>query len=308
MNTWFQQNRFLGTFLVVLLLATIGSAYFLFSARSGFNEAKTVFDTNAAELSRLQQLSPFPNETNLRKMKTQAEDYGSELNKLKDELRTRVLPVTPMAPNEFQSRLRQVSTALAEKARANRVKLPDNFYLGFDEFATALPDTAAAPVLGQQLAQAELLMNILLDARVESVTTFRRVTAADARGATGTPIATPTPTPARGAAATAAAAGPQLIERLPIDMAFVSTPGAARRVLNQIATENEQFYIVRALHVLNEKEKGPPRDGAAPASATPPTPPGPAGTPGTPAAGLQFIVGNERIQTSARVEIVRFTL
>ena len=307
MNTWFQQNRFLGTFLAVFLLATIGSAYFLFSARSGFNESKALFDTNAAELSQLQRLSPFPTETNLRKMKTQAEDYGSELNKLKDDLRARVLPVTPMAPNEFQSRLRQVSTALAEKARANRVKLPDNFYLGFDEFAAALPDTAAAPVLGQQLAQAELLMNILLDARIESVTTFRRGTAADARAATAAPIATPTPTPARGAVA-AAAAGPQLVERLPIDIAFVSTPGAARRVLNQIATVNEQFYIVRTLHVLNEKDKGPPRDGAALGSASPPTAGPVAGAAGTPASGLQFIVGNERIQTTARVELVRFTL
>lgn len=304
MSAWFQQNRFLGTFLAVFLLATIGCAYFLFSARSEFTEAMALFDTNAAELSRLQRLSPFPNETNLRKMKTQAEDYGSELNKLKDDLRGRVLPVTPMAPNEFQSRLRQVSTALAEKARANRVKLPDNFYLGFDEFAAALPDTAAAPLLGQQLAQAELLVNILLDARVESVTTFRRVTAADTRGAVAAPIATPTPTPARGAAAKPAADAPQLVERLPIEMAFVSTPGAARRVLNQIATANEQFYIVRSLHVLNEKDKGPARDGAATGSAAPPA----ATAAGTAATGLQFIVGNERIQTSARVEMVRFTL
>jgi hypothetical protein len=301
-NTWFQQNRFLGTFLIVFLLATIASVYFLFSARSGYNEAKAVFDANAAELTRLQRLSPFPTETNLRKMKTQAEDYGSELNKLKDDLRGRMLPVTPMAPNEFQSRLRQVSTALAEKARANRVKLPENFYLGFDEFAAALPDTAAAPVLGQQLAQAELLMNILLDARVESVTSFRRVTATNARATTAAPIATPTPTPARGAAATAAAAAPQLVERTPIELAFVSTPGSARRVLNQIATANEQFYVVRTLHVLNEKDKGPARDGA-PGTA----PAAPASAAGTPAAGLQFIVGNERIQTSARVEMVRFT-
>ena len=299
MNAWFQQNRFLGTFLAVFVSATIGSLYFLFSARSGFTEAKARFDANAAELSRLQRLSPFPSDANLRKMKAQADDYGSELNKLKDDLRTRVLPVVPMAPNEFQSRLRQASTALAEKARANRVKLPDNFYLGFDEFAAALPDTAAAPLLGQQLAQAELLMNILLDARVESVTTFRRAAAGEQRGATIAP--TPTPTPARGAAA--AAVAPPLVERTAIEAAFVSTPGAARRVLNQIATVNEQFYIVRTLHVLNEKDKGPVRDGAAGTSPAAPT----GAAPGTPATGLQFIVGNERIQTSARIEMVRFT-
>ena len=298
MNTWFQQNRFLGTSLIVSALATIGALYFLVSARSGFAEAKAQFDQNAGELSRLQRLAPFPTEANLRKMKTQAEDYGSELNKLKEDLKTRVLPVVPMAPNEFQSRLRQAATAIGEKARANRVKLPDNFYLGFDEFAAALPDTAAAPILGQQLAQAELLMNILLDARVESVTSFRRVPTGAQR-----PAPSPTPAPAATRRPGATPAGPQLMERNAIETAFVSSPGAARRALNQIATVNQQFYIVRTLHVLNEKEKGPPRDAAAGGTATPP-----AATAGaTPASALQFIVGNERIQTSARIEMVRFT-
>ena len=298
MNTWFQQNRFLGTFVVLFVIVTIGALYFLFSARSGFNDAKVAFDNTAAELNRLHRLSPFPTEANLRKMKTQAEDYSSELNKLKDQLKTRVLPVVPMAPNEFQSRLRQVSTAIADKARANRVKLPDNFYLGFEEFAAALPDTAAAPLLGQQLAQAELLANILLDSRVEAITEFRRVPATAPRLAAAP---TPTPTPRRGPAT--ATPAPQLIERNPIDASFLSTPGAARRALNQIATNEQQFYVVRTLHVLNEKDKGPARDGA-PGPAAPAAAPAPGATP---ASALQFIVGNERITTSARIEMLRFT-
>lgn len=294
MNTWFQQNRFLGSFVAVFAIATLGSLYFIWSSRSAFNEAKTQFDQNASELGRLQRLSPFPTAVNLRKMNTQAEDYASELNKLKDELKTRVLPVQPLQPNEFQSQLRLAATRLAEKARANRVKLPDNFYLGFDEFAAALPSTADAPVLGQQLAQAELLVNLLLDARVESITAFRRVPASERTAA----AATPAPSPTRPTAA--ASAGPPLIERTAIETAFVSLPGAARRALNQVASANQQFYIIRTLHVLNEKDKGPARDAAA--AVAPPTASG-----ATPASALQFIVGNERIQTSARIEMVRFT-
>ena len=298
MKTWFQQNRFLGIFLAVFALATIACLFFLFSARSSFHDAKLAFESNAAELNRLQRLAPFPTEANLRKMRSQAEDYASELNKLQEQLKTRVLPVVAMAPNEFQSRLRQASNALAEKARANRVKLPDNFYLGFEEFAAALPDTDAAPLLGQQLAQAELLANILIDARVEAISSFRRVSAAEQ-----TTVATPTPapTPRRGAAA--APAGPKMIERVAIETSFVSPPGAARRVLNQIATNEQQFYIVRTLHVLNEKDKGPPRDGAPGAAAPAATPAAPGATQ---ASALQFIVGTERVTTSARVEMLRF--
>jgi hypothetical protein len=81
-------------------------------------------------------------------------------------------------------------------------------------------------------------------------------------------------------------------------------PGAARRVLNQVSTTEQQFYIIRTLHVLNEKDKGPPRDAAAAGAMPTPSAPAPGAAP---ASALQFIVGNERIETSARVEMVRFT-
>jgi hypothetical protein len=89
-----------------------------------------------------------------------------------------------------------------------------------------------------------------------------------------------------------------VIDRSVVDASFISLPGAARRVLNQVSTTDQQFYIIRTLHVLNEKDKGPPRDGAAGASATP--------APGAANTALNFIVGNERITTSARIEMVRF--
>jgi len=300
--SWFSQNRFLGSFVAAFALATIGALVFLWLSKSGFDEAKAAFDGSAAELNALQQRTPFPSDANLRKMKTQADDYGAELNRTKEELKSLMLPVTPMAPNEFQSRLRQAMAGVAEKARANRVKLPENFYLGFEEFAAALPDTAAAPLLGQQLAQVELLVNTLIDARVEAISSLRRVSPAMQR-----PVATSTPAPAAGPRKPGAPAGPQLLEREAVDVAFVSNPAAARRVLNQVTTTRHQFYVIRTLHILNEKDKGPPRDSAGEA-ATGANAAGTGSSSGAPAGNtaLTFIVGNERIQTSARVEMLRF--
>ncbi len=302
---WFRQNRFLGTFLVAFGVASIGALIFLWLARSGFAEARSRFDQTASELNRLQHLTPFPNETNLRKLKTQADDYAAELNKAKEQLKPRVLPVKPMAPNEFQVRLRQAMASVVEKARANRVKLPDNFFLGFDEFAAALPDTAAAPLLGQQIAQVELLVDIMIDARVDAISSVKRVSPAGQRGAP-----TPTPKPAADPRKKADAAGAPLLERNNIDATFVSNPAAARRVLNQISTANQQFYIIRTLHVLNEKDKGPPREnlgGGAADAASRGTSGSAAASTGTSNTALNFIVGNERIQTSARIEMLRFT-
>ena len=148
---WFRENRWLGTFLIVFGLCLVVALYFLFSAKSAFEAASNQFTEATAERTRLEHLNPFPNEANFQKMKQELANYGAALNKLKEELKTQVLPALPLAPDEFQTHLRQAMNEASEKARANKVKLPDNFHLGFDEYTAALPNTTAAPLLGQEL-------------------------------------------------------------------------------------------------------------------------------------------------------------
>ncbi|MEP6809780.1 MAG: Amuc_1100 family pilus-like protein [Chthoniobacterales bacterium] len=289
---WFEENRFLGTFLAVLGAGTLAALLFLWFAKSGFDNAKTQFDQRATELMALQRHNPFPTEANLEKMKTQAQEYATALSALQSDLKTRVLPLpAEMKPNEFQTRLRQVMASVGEKARANKVKLPDNFFLGFEEFGAALPATENAPLLGQELAQVELLLNILIDARVQEVTSLKRVPLV------ATSVVSPSPDNRK---PTPQASARPLLERSVIDLAFTGSPSATRRALNQISTVNQQLYVIRTLHVTNEKETGPPRIAAAGATA-------PAASP-APNVALNFIVGNELVHTAARIEMVRFTL
>ena len=71
---WFRGNRFLGAFLIALFFCLAGSVWFLFSAKSDWDEASTRFNQTAAELNRLERLAPYPSAENLRKMKA----YGEE--------------------------------------------------------------------------------------------------------------------------------------------------------------------------------------------------------------------------------------
>jgi hypothetical protein len=142
---WYRENRWLGNFLIAFAGVALLALWFLFHARSGFVEASAQFNDVATERNRLEHLNPFPNEENFRKTQVALDNYGATLNKLKEELRAQMVPVAPLAPNEFQSRLRQAIARTTEKARASRVKLPEKFHLGFDEFTTTLPTTGAAP-------------------------------------------------------------------------------------------------------------------------------------------------------------------
>ncbi|HEU0210126.1 MAG TPA: Amuc_1100 family pilus-like protein [Candidatus Udaeobacter sp.] len=303
---WLQQNRVLGPFLIVSATCILVAAGLLYWRWSIWSEAKRTFDQAVAERIRLQRLDPFPDEANYRKLQSYVKEYTAALEKFKQQLKSEAVPELPLAPNEFQSRLRQATLATQDRARTNNVKLPDNFQLGFDEFARTMPGTTAAPLLGQELSEIQILINILLDAKVDSVTAFRRQSLPEEHGA----LVTPTPSSVRGRTVASGAkpgstAAPMLIQRNIVDITFKAAPPAARKVLNEITSATEQFFIIRTLYVHNEKDKGPPRAKTANPTPTPASETN-AGKPGA-SGPLNFIVGNEHIEVSASIEMLRFT-
>src|SRR5881409_2382069 len=190
---WFQHNRALSTLLLASGICILLGAALLYWRWSIWSDARQTFDQATAERDRLQRLDPFPNDTNYRKLQGYLETYSAALDKFKEALKAEVAPAPSLAPNEFQSRLRQATIATLGRARVNNVKLPDKFQLGFDEFATIMPNTAVTPLLGQELSQIQMLINILLDAKVDSVTSLRRPRLPEERGAAPTPTPSPSP-------------------------------------------------------------------------------------------------------------------
>jgi len=305
---WFRENPFWSAFIAIAGGAFLLAAGFLWWTKGSYEDAMAKYRESAAEQTSLESGNPYPSAANVGKMKTYLDNYKATLDKLKAELKTRMLTEAPLAPNEFQTRLRQAIIHTAENARNNRVKLPANFFLGFDEFVSSLPSPEEAPALGQELSQVQLLLNTIIEARVDAITAFHRLShPGTATGTSPAPAATPR-TPSK------PSPGLKLIEQRTVELAISASPAAGRRVLNQISADNEQFFIIRAIYVKNQKDKGPPRETAAGIGAAIPLPtpivptgvsPAPAATPAGP---LNFIVGNEHINLSARVELVNFRL
>jgi hypothetical protein len=94
----------------------------------------------------------------------------------------------------------------------------------------------------------------------------------------------------------------KVIDRAVVDLAFTASPTALRKVLNQIASFDRQFFIIRTLHVHNEQQKGPSREQSGAATSGNAAP-----NPATSPSAIKFIVGNEHLEAAAAVELVRFT-
>ena len=301
---FFRENPFWGAFIAIAGGALLLALGVLWWTRSSFEDAMASYQDSATEQTRLESGNPYPSQANVAKMKTYLDEYKGALDKLKTELKTQMLPEAPLAPNEFQTRLRQTIGAVAENARSHRVKLPANFNLGFDEFVSALPSPDDAPALGQELAQIQLLLNTIIEARVDAITSFRRVPKSGA-ASDASPAAAGTPP--RGVQKPPA----KLIEQRTVEVSLSALPSAGRKVINQISSASDQFFIVRAVYIKNQKDKGPARENPTGTTAVVPSIPDVkvAPAPGaTPSGPLNFIVGNEHIDLSARVELVNFKL
>ena len=298
---WFQQNRFLGIFIGGLVFATLFSASFLFQEKRAAAREQARLETTIDELTRLQRSTPFPSEENFRRVKAQSDSYHDLLLALKNELKTRTFPKQPLLPNEFQAQLRQRATDVIERARASKVQLPESFNLGFDEYATSLPNTAAAPYLGRQLRAIEWIANTIVDAHVDSLQSLTRSTLPEEK-------VTPAPARARtrsGRESKTPETSTRIVDSTSIDVAFSGSPAAARRILNQIAAAKEQVYVIRTLQVRNRADQGPERgdrEKLAPAT----TVAGPFAQAGAKEQGISFIVGTEHLNVAAKIEILRF--
>ncbi len=304
--SWFRQNKFLGSYLLALALGTLLAGYFLLHEKGAAAEEQTRLETTLNELNRLRSSRPFPSGANLRKSKAQAEEYRTSLGALEKELKARTLPAVPLQPNEFQAQLRQAVNSVTEGAAASKVRLPPNFYLGFDEYATSLPNSTAAPLLGQELQAISMLAERIVGAHVDALTGFTRTPLPEEK-----PAASSAPGLKRGARSSKArpdATGSSPVAAHAVDVAFSASPAAARKVLNQVATAKEQLFMIRILNVKNQVDKGPVRGAVTPEAPLSASAAAAAGRGGAaiPRSTIHFIVGAEHLDVNAKIEIISF--
>lgn len=325
--SWIQENKFAAGVAAFTVVGAGALGYLLFQAKGQADEATAQFDSTSAELRRLQTLPIYPDQKNLATLREQVASHEKLVTDLRASLQKMKLPLEPISPEGFQDRLRASVTAYATKAAEGRLRLPEKFFLGMDEYQGAPPRPEAAPVLARQLKAIEFIMDSLISARAYELKSLDRDKLPEEGGAA--PAAAPPPAPKPAGRGPAPAGGKTSkpaetpIERQHVQLEFIADQGSLQHLVNALTTATNQFFIVRNVVVKNEKTTGPERQGGAPAAAAEPAPapeaapaaaaPGaPAVPPATPTpsapAGeaFEFIVGQEKIISTVSIEIVNF--
>ena len=311
---WVRNNRFLAALLAVLIVVGGALIFLLITAQSRYADVAAQYESQVTELQRLQKLPMFPDDDNLKKYETIRQDYQKEVINLQTSLAALdPAPANPpLTPLQFQDKLRQVVEETVQKAQTAGVGLPEGFYLGFEQYRGAPPENAATALLTTQLGEIQNLMDLLINQHIDKLTSIKRGLLPQ-EGAPATAAAA-APAPGRPGAPGAPVTAP-LVSKYPLEIAFTALPSAFREALNKI-TSDKELYIIRALQVKNQVDKGPPRlEGGAPGGPAPtPAAPAPGGTdangvpvpplPDKGPAPLRYVVGQERLDVIARIDLV----
>lgn len=318
---FFKENKFLTGYLAVVLLGAGALGFLVMQAMGTYSDAVGAWESESAELSRLQKLPSFPNDRNVSAMDRMRKKHAGVVADLQKELVKTEIPLEPMTPEQFQDKLRAAVTDTVARAEAIGMKLPGEgkFYMGFDPYENAPPRVEAAAPLGRQLLAIQLLMDTLIGNKVVELRELKRPELLEEGGSA--PVEA---TPAPGAKGRIEKSGPPLLQTFPVQTTFLVEQNNFRSILNTLISSKTQFFIPRVLTVKNENPRPPSRIVVgAPTVAQGYTPPPPldpnmpqpmAGTavqgvpavPARPALAMKYIVGEERVEVGMRLEQVDF--
>lgn len=287
MTDWFKNNPFLAALTATCIVLLVGGGYFLFAEMGRLSEEQSSFDQKKMQLQRLQRAKPHPNQASVVEARKEAEEAAGLLQELAKELSVSVPSTTPQA---FQDELAEMVKNITGKAAAKKIGLPENFYLGFEQYETQLPAAAIASRLLLQLRSINAVATVLLESQVGSLGSIVRTPVAGENGS-DTEEADDDGNRKKKPESEA----PEL-EIVPFDISFNADQSAFRTAFNRIS-EIEPPVFVGLVAIDNSSPLPPSRTGEPPASEAQ------AGQP-APQSDIRPIVGRETLNVSMRLASV----
>lgn len=301
--SWFKDNPFLAGLTTVTLVGAGALGYLIAQSAGTYATAAESYEAAVAKLHTLQNKVPFPSQENLKAMQANIEGYAARISALQAQLAAMEIPLDEsVTPQQFQDGLRTAVNDLRKSAEGNGVKIPENFYFGFDQYQSQVPTDQAAPALYRQFRVIQALVSRLVDFKVASIDAVVRPPIAEESGPRPAAPAQPNKTDS-GKPGAAPAAG---FTRMPFDVSFTADPSKVRVAYNSLLAP-EQFLIIRSVSLQNSSPTAPPKVSAeaAPVAAASLFAPE-AGSKDGEKKSLQVILGRELLKVTLHLEMLDF--
>lgn len=251
--SWFKKNPFLGGLALASALTAAGALYFVFYTSGELAVQKDDYAAQTSALRRIEDSKPFPDEQALSLAEQESSAAATLLQELGTAVSAQIAPIDEsLTPQAFQDKLNTAVEKLSEQAETGKVALPEDFYLGFDQYRAQPPSREAAPLLGQQLESMSEALSLIIGAGVRSINLLSRPPLALEKAADAD----------RGAEQAKDEEATNMV-LAPFDVAFTAEQSDFREALSAIISA-EPLLVVRLLSIANSQPSAPSKQTAEP--------------------------------------------
>lgn len=231
------------TFLIALGGATVVLAgalgYWGFSSSKKYDAAKESYDGAVSDIQRLTRGDLYPNPANRQAKEKAVGEYATEVGELQkafDPYRVAELPA--IGVTEFTDKLLANRNEVAAKFEEAGTEVPDQFYLGLNEYTTKPVQSGFAAVLNYQLEAFTELFSELAESEPSALINVHRPKLEEEQG--GSPDLEG-----------------KTFRLHPIEITFRGSVASVRGFLSRIDDPEKFYYVVRTLRIGNERQTAP---------------------------------------------------
>lgn len=238
---WIKSNSFVAG--LAGITALICGILFFLSSKWGtrYDEAKVSFDQSHELVATSEKLALYPDDALSAAKRKALVDYRQSIEDLRNLFEPyRTGKTINVSPQVFTDRLKSAHQEVAAAFEKADCVLPENFFLGFEEYSNQLARSESTGTLLLQLDGIKHALMGLAEARPNELLKVYREAVAEENGDSYQPA-------------------PNDIARyFPVEIAFRGSESSVRDFLNSLGSKESHYYIVRCLKIQNELDT-PPR-------------------------------------------------
>ena len=265
---WFKENTFLGVLIVVTSAFTALLIYAGLSTASKRDAIAEEVAVRKSSIKKMKSMTPYPTiesvaekKENLKAVVARAEAMQAQFNSFRPESLENITVST------FSDRLKKSDAEVRALFVEKNVSIPEQTYLGFEQYKGSLPKNGATGVLAYELAAIDWLFREFAAAGVSKVGNFTREvlppeegkdwgkSGASVKGGRSSKPKSRSKS-SRGRSAPSKSSKPSLptvsvAKRLPIALTIAGPEPSIRKVIEAIANSDQFFFDARIARIKN---------------------------------------------------------
>jgi sulfur relay (sulfurtransferase) DsrC/TusE family protein len=238
---WIKQNPFLSILIGSTIALCAIMSFIAMKGSSKYLEAKASFDEAYLAVTKYEKLPLYPTPSNRDAKKKALDDYQEAIDELREFYSKYQLdPAVQLTTQQFTDEVIAAKKEVEKAFKAADIKLPDDFFMGFEAYSGQLAKSGSTALLHYQLKAVKNLLLGMAEARPSELVRVYREKIPEENDKAYEPVEN------------------EVARKFSYEIVFKGSEASARDFFTKLGDKESYQYVIRSIRINNERDS-PPR-------------------------------------------------